>query len=118
MNPDLRRAIGLYRAFRESEPKRARRVHMRLPKAVARVGTVEFIGYMTTHHGRVTLYVHDFAPGSRPALYAGTHRNQLYMFGGRFKVTGRGITDMDSRGRETDYSPRYLHKIRGFNDTP
>lgn len=115
MNPDLHAAIKLYRAFREAIPHRARQVRVALPKAVARVGTVEFIGYMTTHRGKVHLYVHDFSPGSRPALYAGTRRNQLYLFGGRFKVTARGITDLDSRGRETDYLPRYMHKARRFS---
>jgi len=112
MNEDLRRAVRLYRAFREANPPRARRVSLEIPKAVARVGTVEFIGYMTTHKGKVHLYVHDFAPGSRPALYAGTRRNQLYLFNGRFKVTSRGITDLDSAGRVVDYSPRYEHKAR------
>lgn len=112
MNEDLRRAIRLYRAFREADPPRARRVSLDVPRAVAKVGTVEFIGYMTTHKGKVHLYVHDFAPGSRPSLYAGPRRNQLYMFDGRFKVTSRGITDMDSVGRVVDYSPRYEHKLR------
>lgn len=112
MNPELQRAVRLYRAFREADPSRARRVQVSLPKAVARVGTVEFIGYMTTHRGKVHLYVHDFAPGSRPSLYAGTRRNQLYLFNGRFKVTSRGITDMDSHGRVVDYTPRYEHKPR------
>lgn len=110
---ELQRAARLYRAFREAPPQRARSVRVDLPKAVARIGTVEFIGYMTTHGGKVSLYVHDFAPGSRPALYAGTRRNQLYMFGGRFKVTARGITDLDARGRITDYSPRYEHAVKG-----
>jgi hypothetical protein len=114
MNNDLRRAIKLYREFREAEPTRARRITVSMPRAVARIGTVEFIGYMTTHAGKVQLYVHDFAPGSRPYIYAGAKRNQAYLFGGRFKVTARGITDLDARGRETDYSPRYTHKRRGF----
>lgn len=90
----------------------ARRVSVNLPRAVAHIGTVEFIGYMTTHRGRVHLYVHDFAPGSRPSLYAGPRRNQLYLFGGRFKVTARGITDMDPRGRIVDYRPRYAHSVK------
>jgi hypothetical protein len=77
------------------------------------MGVCEFIGYMTTHQGRPALYVHHFAPGSRPAMYAGTRRNELYLVGGRFHVTGRGITDLDARGREIDYTPRYDVKARG-----
>ncbi len=106
---ELQRALRLYRQFREAEPRGVRRVRVQRPngKALARMGVVEFIGYMTTHQGEPALYVHHFAPGSRPALYAGTGRNQLYLIGGRFHVTGRGITDIDARGRETDYVPRY-----------
>ncbi len=106
---ELKRATRLYRAFRESEPRAVRHVTVRPPngKALVRMGICEFIGYMTTHKGKPALYVHHFAPGSRPALYAGTNRNELALVGGRFHVTGRGITDLDAIGRETDYSPRY-----------
>jgi hypothetical protein len=106
---ELRRATRLYRDFREAEPRAVRRVTVRAPKgkALVRMGVCEFIGYMTTHQGRPALYVHHFAPGSRPALYAGTNRNELYFVGGRFRVTGRGITDLDAYDRQTDYAPRY-----------
>lgn len=105
---ELRRAVKLYRDFREAAPKRARRVSAATPRALARMGILEFVGYMTTHAGKPALYVHYFAPGSRPALYAGVHRNQLALHGGRYRVTGRGITDLDSRGAEVDYTPRYV----------
>jgi hypothetical protein len=105
---DLRRAIKLYRDFREAAPRQARRVTVAAPKALARMGVLEFVGYMTTHAGKPALYVHHFAPGSRPALYAGSRRNQLALFGGRFTVTGRGITDLDHAGRVVDYAPRYV----------
>jgi hypothetical protein len=106
---ELKRATRLYRAFREAEPRGVRRVTVHRPrnKALVRMGICEFIGYMTTHNGKPALYVHHFAPGSRPALYAGTNRNELALVGGRFHVTGRGITDLDANGRETDYTPRY-----------
>lgn len=105
----LLRATRLYRDFREAEPRAVRRVRVRAPKgkALVRIGPCEFVGYMTTHQGRPALYVHHFAPGSRPALYAGTGRCELYFVGGRFHVTGRGITDLDARGREIDFRPRY-----------
>jgi hypothetical protein len=106
------RALKLYRTFREAEPV-GKYVTARYPSALARMGVCEFIGYMTTHGGRTALYVHHFAPGSRPALYAGTGRNKLFLMGGRFTVTDRGITDLDPRGRATDYTPRY--KVMAVN---
>ncbi len=105
---DMSRAARLYKAFREESVKRARRVSVSLPKAVAKMGTAEFIGYWTTHHGKPALYVHHWAPGSRPDIYANTGRGQLYLFGGRYTATGRGITDLDAHGRVVDYTPPYV----------
>jgi len=100
------RTLKLYRDFRESEPV-GMFVRRRYPRTLARMGVCEFIGYMTTHGGKTALYVHHFAPGSRPSLYAGAGRNQLFLMGGRFTVTDRGITDIDAHGKPTDYTPRY-----------
>lgn len=104
---DLTKAVRLYRAFREAEPRRAQHYRLKLPKALARMGPCEFIGYMTTHRGKVKLYWHQFEVGSRPILYAGPRRQQLFLIGGRYGVTGRGITDYDPRGRAVDAIPRY-----------
>jgi len=110
---DLRKAARLFKAFREMEPRRASHYNMKLPKAVARMGPCEFIGYTTTHNGKPALYLHEFASGSRPILYAGPGMRQLYLIGGRFHVTGRGITDLDARGRAVDAPRRF--NIRHMN---
>lgn len=107
MTSDLKRAQALYRAFRETAPRTVKKRRVRLPRAVAHLGRCEFIGYITTHRNKPALYVHYFAPGSRPSLYANTGRGELYMFGGRFKVTGGGITDLNKRGSIVDYRPRF-----------
>lgn len=114
MDGDLRKSIRGYKAFREAAPRRALRFDPKLPKAVWRMGVCEFIGYMTTHQGEPALYVHEFAPGSRPVLYAGPHRGQLYLFGGRFIVNAHGITDLDPDGRITE-APRRYHTERMHN---
>ncbi len=108
---DLREAERLYRQFREARPQRARKVNVKMPKALAEMGIVEFIGYTTTHGGKAKSYIHEFAAGSRPKLFAGTGRGQLYLIGGRFKVTQLGITDLDRAGRT-------VHAKRRFNVTP
>jgi len=104
---DLDDAASLYEQFREERPKRARKVRVQLPKAVAVMGHCEFVGYVTTHGGKVELYIHEFAPGSRPLLCAGSGKSQLYLIGGRFTVTGRGITDLDRSGRTVHAKRRY-----------
>jgi len=91
-----------------------KRVPYSVPKAVAVIGDVEFIGYVTTHRGRTHLYIHEFAPGSRPRMAAGTGRGQLYLVGGRYRVTSRGIVDVDSRGRAIlERAPRYKVMLTG-----
>jgi hypothetical protein len=104
---ELAEAEELYEGFREERPRRARVVHARFPRALAEIGVVEFLGYFTTHKGELALYIHEFAPGSRPRLWAGKRKGELYLFGGRFRVTERGITDLDRSGREISSRRRY-----------
>jgi hypothetical protein len=110
---DVDNAAQLYREFREDEPRRARKIRVKLPKAVAVMGHCEFVGYVTTHRGKTHLYIHEFAPGSRPLLCAGTGRGQLYLLEGRFTVTGRGITDLDRAGRTVHAKRRYEVTVKG-----
>lgn len=107
MASDLDSATGLYESFREETPRRARKIRIKVPKAVAVMGHCEFVGYVTTHKGVVTLYIHEFASGSRPLLCANKGRGELFLIGGRFTVTGRGITDLDRQGRVVHARRRY-----------
>jgi hypothetical protein len=109
-----RGARRLYGQFREERPGRTKRVPFKVPKAVAVIGHVEFIGYATTHRGKTHLYLHEFAEGSRPMMAAGPKRNQLLLVGGRYHFTARGIVDLDSSGREVrEGAPRYVVKLTG-----
>lgn len=99
---EQREVVKLFRRFRERDPTRAKNVSIELPDAVMVMGPLEFVGYRTTHGKKAVLYTHEFAPGSRPLLCAGPKNGQLYLIGGRFRVTDRGIVDLDARGREID----------------
>lgn len=63
------------------------------------MGHCDCIEYSTTIRGRAKLFRHDFAPGSKPLLCAAPGKGQLYLIGGRFKVTARGIVDLDTKNR-------------------
>lgn len=102
MKKDIERASALYESFREERPKRARTVRVTLPKVAMVMGHVRAIEYDTTHGGKTHLYKHRFAPGSKPMLVAAKGRGKLFLIGGRYHVTGRGIVDLDPRGRELD----------------
>jgi hypothetical protein len=107
MKRDLQDAAKLWQDFREVPARRARRVTYDVPRAVAVMGYVELICYVTTHGRKVKLYKHEFAPGSRPILAAGKGRGRLYLIGSRFKVTALGITDINSRGHIVHAKNRY-----------
>lgn len=102
-DPEMRRAAKLYESFRERTPTRIKKIAIRPPPRVAvDIGIVEFIGYRTTHGRKLTLYKHDFAPGSRPLLMVSPDGRQLLLIGGRYKFTDRGIVDRDISGREIE----------------
>jgi len=104
---DLTRAVSLYKRWHHEAPRATGRFTLKPPRALARVGVVEFIGYLTHHRGKLVFYYHEFAPGSRPVMYANTKLNQFYLLKGRFKMTDRGITDLDANGRALDPPQRY-----------
>ncbi len=95
---DFERAKKLYRGFREREPRKASKVSVPAhPRAVAVLGYLKAVEYDTTH-GTAQGYRHTFAAGSRPLLCSDGRR--LYILKGRFRVTARGIVDINHRGRE------------------
>ncbi len=96
----VRKAKKLYEDFREVAPSRIRKIRVSLPKAVMVMGYCEGLLYSTTHGRAARMYKHKFAKGSRPLLCAGPNRGQLYLIGGRFHVTDRGIVDLTPRGKE------------------
>ena len=98
----VKKSAELYRKFREREPRIARSVTLRLPRAVMVMGYVDAIMYSTTHGSKAARYKHTFARGSKPLLCAAPGRNQLYLIGGRYHVTDRGIVDLTPRGREIE----------------
>lgn len=98
----VKAAVKLYESFRERKPRRIGRADFKVPAAVACMGYVEGIDYRTTHGKKVTLYHHDFAPGSRPLLAVSSDGKQLLLLGGRYQFTERGIVDRDAKGREVE----------------
>ena len=100
---EMARAAKLYESFRERAPTRIKRIGIAGPPRIAvDIGHVEYIGYRTTHGRKLTLYQHDFAPGSRPLLCVSPDGRQLLLLGGRYQFTDRGIVDRDISGREID----------------
>jgi hypothetical protein len=71
-----------------------------IPESMAVIGHVNAIEYDSTRDGPAVFARHDFAPGSRPILAAGSGRGQIFLIGTRYHFTERGIVDIDSAGRD------------------
>lgn len=59
-----------------------------------RMGPVVGIAYEATRDGERQRYFHEFKKSARPDLVAKDDGSQLYIDGGKYKVTERGIEDM------------------------
>jgi len=99
LRKQLRSSARLWRAFRESPPRRARVVDFDVPKSLTVMGRATALEYTTTHGRKVQLYRHDFAAGSRP-LFCAAPDGRIFLVGGSFRVTGRGIVDTHRDGRQ------------------
>lgn len=103
---EYEQALDLYNSFRETDARKINSVRLVVPGLVVAVGHVEYVGYRTSHNFKTTLYRHDFAPGSRPLLCASPNGKQLFLLGGRYDFTGRGIVDRDAHGQPI-YAPQH-----------
>jgi len=60
---------------------------------VFRVGTVDGILYTTVRDGNTEKYIHEFKKKSRPHLAVSHDGKQLFILGGGYAFTERGIVD-------------------------
>lgn len=101
-NRNLEKAIKLYENFRLSSPNRIPKITIDHPKSLMVMGYLDYVGYSTTRDGEAQSFQHDFHKGSKPILCVDPDTQKLYLIEGRYRVTERGIVDLDTRGRELD----------------
>jgi hypothetical protein len=90
----LERAARLYADFTGREPPyRVARVHVPQDDAGLLIGQAEAIAYNTIRDGKRGSYIHEFRTGSRPALAVSHDGKRLYLLGGAYEFTDRGIED-------------------------
>ena len=89
------RAIAAYEDFKGERPSRLRRA--RLPDADVtgwQMGPLVGVAYEARRDGKTAQYFHEFERRARPNLVAQDDGKRLFIEGGRFKVTDKGIEDM------------------------
>jgi hypothetical protein len=89
------RAIAAYEDFKGEAPSRLRR--SRLPDTDItgwQMGPLVGVAYEARRDGKTAQYFHEFATRARPNLVSQDDGRKLYIEGGRYRVTDRGIEDM------------------------
>jgi hypothetical protein len=89
------RAIAAFEDFKGERPSRLRRAQ--LPDADVtgwQMGPLVGVAYEARRDGKTAQYFHEFQPRARPNLVAQDDGKRLYIEGGRYKVTDKGIEDM------------------------
>ena len=84
------------RAFEEFTGREATKIERHRGSEVRAgwlLGSVAEISYIATRDGERALYVHKFKRRSRPQLVSSADGSQLYLLGGAYSVTDRGIED-------------------------
>lgn len=92
-NRDVDRAVKALEDFTGHEVKRLERYELPNGRAGFALGPVPEMHYIATRDGETAHYVHKFAARSRPLLVASDDGANLYLLGGAFRVTDRGIVD-------------------------
>lgn len=91
---DIRDAANLYEDFSGHEADvLARMPRPKFPAILVAVGECDGILYTTVRDGKREKYIHEFKPHAKPTLAATPDGSQLFLLGGAFTFTERGIVD-------------------------
>ena len=90
----LRRAAALYEDFTGHAAEVVARIRKPVyPDAVLVIGDCDGILYTTVRDGKTERYIHEFKATSRPLFCVSPDGKTLYLLGGAFSFTERGIVD-------------------------
>ena len=95
-NPDaaVREAVQRFTGFKGERPKSVSRVSVpTAPRVLLTLGACVGIMYRTHRGGRTDNYLHRFKKSARPTLAVSSDGRTLYLLGGEYRVTDRGIED-------------------------
>lgn len=89
------RAINAFQDFTGEAPTKLTRSQLPDHDVTGwKMGPMVGVAYEARRDGQVKQYFHEFKKAARPNLVAQDDGRQLYIEGGRYKVTDRGIEDM------------------------
>lgn len=89
----VNQAMELFEDFRGENPESVERINLPIAKAGLTIGPCDGIMYTTRRDGKVERYIHRFKKSARPLLVSSFDGKQLYIVGGQYTFTDRGIVD-------------------------
>lgn len=97
---DIRKAANLYERFSGHEAEECGRIRVPpMPKVGVAIGKIDGVLYTTVRDGRLEKYIHKFHAGDEPLFVVAPDGKQLYLVGGRYDFTERGIVDKSDKSR-------------------
>ena len=86
-------AVKLFEDFTGHKAKHIDTVKLPKDSVAIVIGHCEAVAYRTTREGKKERYVHEFEKGAQPLLAVSSDGKQLYILGGDYRFTDRGIED-------------------------
>lgn len=97
----LRKAQELYENFTGHKGNVIARIDKpKIPDTLACIGDIDGIMYSTVRDGKFERYIHEFKDSARPLFCVAPDGQQLFMIGGSYDFTERGIVDRTGRKRK------------------
>lgn len=97
---EIRKAANLYERFTGHEATEGDRVNVKpLPKVGVAIGEMDGVLYTTIRDGRVEKYIHKFHANDKPEFVVSPDGRGLWMVGGCYDFTERGIVDKSDKSR-------------------
>lgn len=93
----VKAAARLFEDFTGHRPRFVERVTVNVPDVLMLVGECDGVLYSCVRDGKAQKYIHQFSKTSRPLLCSNETGTQLYLIGGQYNFTSRGIVDRKSR---------------------
>ena len=97
MSPSLRvrkkEAMERFSDFTGHEVVQEDVVSVEVPEVGFKIGECDGVLYTTVRDGVTEHYIHKFKKNARPQLVSNFNGKQLYLIGGRYRFTERGIVD-------------------------
>lgn len=95
VRPDvMRQANKLYEGFTGEKLSGGKKVSRpKIPAVLVNMGKIDGVMYSAMRDGKVQRFVHEFKSKARPTFAVSPDGKQLFMLGGAYNFTERGIVD-------------------------